>query len=142
MFIGVPTGDSGRSTVWPNDSDNNNASDDEHNKWTDGAKGYGPNLNTVGKEAGQGVITVTHEDKTNNGYSKFGQMMDIDGNMHENDLMANSYRKPTVIHFDLKHTHTIPAHSHYCQSYGDDDLEKSTANMPQYLCVYAWKRTA
>lgn len=25
LFIGVPTGDSGRSTVWPNGSDNNNA---------------------------------------------------------------------------------------------------------------------
>lgn len=100
-------------------------------------------MNTVGNKIGQGVITVTHEDKTaEGGYSKFGQMMDIDGNMHENDLMANSYRKPTIISFDLKHTHTIPAHGHYCYSYGDDDLEKSTANMPQYLCVYAWKRTA
>ena len=99
-------------------------------------------MNTVGEEIGQGVITVTHEDKTNNGYSKFGQMMDTDGNMHENDLMANNYRKPTVIHFNLNHTHTINPHSHYCKAYGDDDLEKSTANMPQYLCVYAWKRTA
>ena len=25
LFIGVPTGDSGRSTVWPNGSNNNNA---------------------------------------------------------------------------------------------------------------------
>lgn len=100
-------------------------------------------MNTVGNEKGQGVITVIHEDKTNNGmYSKFGQMMDIDGNMHESDLMANSYRKPTVIRFNLNHTHTISAHNHYCQEYGDDDLEKSTANMPKYLCVYAWKRTA
>ena len=68
-------------------------------------------------------------------------MMDRDGNMHENDLMANNYRKPTVIQFDLKHTHTIDPHGHSCQSYGDDDLEESTANMPKYLCVYAWKRT-
>lgn len=106
-------------------------------------------MNTVGEEAGQGVITVTHEDKTNNGYSKFGQMMDIDGNMHENDLMANNYRKPTVIHFDLKHTHTIDPHSHSCtsQKNSNGDIKgvssnNQIANMPQYLCVYAWKRTA
>ena len=31
LFIGVPTGDSGRSTVWPNGSNNNNATTDNQN---------------------------------------------------------------------------------------------------------------
>ena len=32
LFIGVPTGDSGRSTVWPNGSNNNNATTENQNK--------------------------------------------------------------------------------------------------------------
>ena len=32
LFIGVPTGDHGRSTVWPNGSNNNNATTDNQNK--------------------------------------------------------------------------------------------------------------
>ena len=76
-------------------------------------------------------------------------MMDIDGNMHENDLMANNYRKPTIIQFDLEHQHNIPSHTHGCTHQKDDNGDDivgvapkyQTANMPQYLCVYAWKRT-
>ena len=32
LFIGVPTGDHSRSTVWPNGSDNNNATEENQNK--------------------------------------------------------------------------------------------------------------
>ena len=106
-------------------------------------------MNTVGNKIGQGVITVTHEDKTNEGYSKFGQMMDRDGNMHENDLMANNYRKPTIIQFHLSHQHNISSHTHDCTHQKDDNGDdikniapnNQTGNMPKYLCVYAWKRT-
>lgn len=77
-------------------------------------------------------------------------MMDKEGNMHENDLMANSYRKPTIIQFYLSHHHKISPHTHVCTTQRDSegtDIEGvapkyQTANMPQYLCVYAWKRTA
>ena len=156
LFIGVPTGDHGRATVWPNKDGGNNASDDEHNKWkngTDGANGYGPDLNTVGwRNNGQGYIEISHEsiDKDGNTNELFGKMMDRDGNMHENDLMANNYRKPTIIQFHLSHQHNVQSHTHGCTHQKDDNGDDivgvapkyQTANMPKYLCVYAWKRTA
>ena len=155
MFIGVPTGDRGRATVWPDGSDNNNASDDEHNKWTngtDGANGYGPNLNTVGWDNGQGYIEISHEsiNKDGNTNELFGKMMDKEGNMHENDLMANYHRKPTIIQFHLSHHHEISPHTHGCTNQQDNEgtsivgiaPNNQTGNMPKYLCVYAWKRTA
>lgn len=112
----------------------------------DGTNGYGPDLNTVGWDNnGQGYIKISHESE-----ELFGKMMDIDGNMHENDLMANNYRKPTTIQFCLSHQHDISPHTHGCTNQLDNKgtsiigmaPSNQTANMPQYLCVYAWKRTA
>lgn len=67
-------------------------------------------------------------------------MMDRDGNMHEDDLMGLFYRKPTVIKFNLNHQHKITAHHHDCGEAGKIKEDNPTANMPKYLCVYAWKR--